>query len=68
MTGLHRQQGWYNGAIMLTLVIVMVLFMAQPWIPLLLLAAAGSAAVVMGAARGGQRLRRWLQFHYPHWD
>lgn len=67
MTSLHRQQGWYNGAIMVTLVIVLVLFMAQPWIPLLLLAAAGGAAMVMGVARGSHRLWRWLQFHYPHW-
>lgn len=67
MTSLHRQLGWYNGAIMVTLVIVMVLFMAQPWIPLLLLAAAGCAIVVMSVARGGHRLRLWLQFHLPHW-
>ncbi|WP_174874561.1 hypothetical protein [Vogesella oryzae] len=66
MTSRRRQQGWYNGAYMVTAVLAIVLFMAQPWIPLLLLAAMGGAAVVIAIARGGRQLQQWLRQHHPH--
>ncbi|SCK19382.1 hypothetical protein [Vogesella sp. LIG4] len=66
MSSLRRQRGWYNGALMMALVLVLVLFMAQPWIPLLLLAALGSAAVVTFTMRGGSFLKEWYRQHHPH--
>ncbi|MFC3531019.1 hypothetical protein ACFOLG_02360 [Vogesella facilis] len=66
MTSVRKQRGWYSGAYMVTAVLAIVLFMAQPWIPLLLLAAMGGAAVVIAVGRGGRHLQHWYQQHHSH--
>ncbi|MDC7701571.1 hypothetical protein [Vogesella indigofera] len=67
MTSLRKQRGWYNGAYLFTAIFVLVLFMSQPWLPLLLLAALAGAGIVIGIARGSHYLKQWLSEHPLHW-
>ncbi len=67
MTSLRKQRGWYNGAYLFTAIFVLVLFMSQPWLPLLLVAALAGAGIVIGVARGGHHLKQWMSEHNPHW-
>ena len=66
MKSLHRQAGWYTGALMFTLVMAIVLFVSQPWIPLALLTALIVALAVIGVSHGMDSLKHWYQDHHTH--
>lgn len=63
----RKQAGWYNGALIVTLVMAVVLFISQPWIPLLLGVTLGAVMAVIGLSHGADHLKHWYQdHHHPH--
>jgi hypothetical protein len=63
---LGKQAGWYTGALMFAIMTAIVVFVAQPWIPLLLAAALAVALMIAGISRGGGYLKRWYHDHNSH--
>lgn len=67
MKSLHRQAGWYTGALMFAIVIALVVFISQPWIPLVLGAALLVALVVIAASHGAEHFKKWYEErHHPN--
>lgn len=66
MRSLRKQAGWYTGALMFAALIAIVVFISQPWIPLLLAAATLVALAVVGISRGGEYVKRWYHDHHTH--
>lgn len=61
---LQKQAGWYTGALMFFILFAVVLFVAQPWIPLLLAAALAVALVIAAITHGSEYLKRWYHDHH----
>ncbi|MBB5017836.1 hypothetical protein HNQ59_001106 [Chitinivorax tropicus] len=66
MASRHAQQGWYNSVAVISLMAVAVLFVAQPWIPLALVATLVGWGMVVGANKGIAYLRHYYHDHHPH--
>ncbi|AXK40141.1 hypothetical protein [Crenobacter cavernae] len=58
----RKQAGWYTGTLMFALIMVVVLFVAQPWIPLALLATLAVLGVIAAINHGIEAWKR----HHPH--
>lgn len=64
MKSRRYQSGWYTGWMPVMLVVVLTLFVAQPWVPLMLLATGAAVLLVQGVI--------WLmhyvseQWHHSH--
>lgn len=65
MKSLHKQAGWYTGALMFAIVVAALVFISQPWIPLLLGAAVLVALAVVGASHGAEHLSKWYHDRHP---
>lgn len=70
MKSLKRQTGWYNSAAAISLMAVVVLFIAQPWIPLMIAVAGafciGAIYLEKGVEKGGEYLHHYRELHHHH--
>ncbi|MFC4161495.1 hypothetical protein [Chitinimonas lacunae] len=66
MQSLKRQVGWYNGMLLLTLVFAVVLFVSQPWIPLLLAGSLALALLVGSLVYLSKLIQQAKDEHHPH--
>lgn len=68
MHSLNRQTGWYNGMLLLTLVFAVVLFVSQPWIPLVFGLALGIGLLVGSLVYLAKILQQVHEEHgHRHW-
>lgn len=69
MKSRRYQTGWYTGWMPVMLIVLLTVFVAQPWLPLLLLATGVAVLMVQGVYKlAGYIAQAWHEgrLHLPH--
>lgn len=69
MKSRRNQSGWYTGWMPVMLIVILTVFVAQPWLPLLLLATGVAVLLVQGVYKlAGYLAHAWDEgrWHLPH--